>query len=216
MKLSAEQIAQIKSWISKRGFTHTDVQYEIIDHVAAAIEDKMEHKPDISLEEAFKEVHRSFGVFGFQSFEESIASRLNKELWRSYGLAIKQIIKSEKILIPLILILGLILIKQQFIRYFEEFHQIAFLTSLIGSIVYYFVLNRRKKHIKNYLSFRMAIGIIPTLLYVFGNLSINFLKYTNFNFTVAVYSVAVIGIYGVFLGTDQMIKKTEHLHQLYK
>lgn len=140
MKLSSEQIAQIKSWISKRGFTHTDVQYEIIDHVASAIEDKIENKPELGLEGAFSEVHKSFGVFGFQTFEESIANRLNKELWRSYGVAIKQIIKSEKILIPILLIMGLNLFRQQFIKYFEEFHQIVFLISLVGSIIYYFVL----------------------------------------------------------------------------
>ncbi|WP_296618933.1 hypothetical protein [Marivirga sp.] len=216
MTLSAEQIAQIKSWISKRGFTHTDVQYEIIDHVASAIEEKMKNKPELSLEEAFSEVHKSFGVFGFQTFEESIANRLNKELWRSYGIAIKQIIKSEKILIPILLILSLILFRQKFIQYFQEFHQNVFLTSLVGSIVYYFVLYRRKKHIKNYLSFRMAIGIIPSLLYVIGNLSINFLRHTNLNFAIAVYSIAIIGIYGVFLGTNQMINKTERLHNLYQ
>ncbi|MGM0581210.1 MAG: hypothetical protein ACQETL_11055 [Bacteroidota bacterium] len=84
MKLTSEQIAQIKSWISKRGFTHTDVQYEIIDHVASAIEDKMDEKPELSLAKAFEEVHRSFGVFGFEEFEESIAKKLNKELLFNY------------------------------------------------------------------------------------------------------------------------------------
>lgn len=216
MKLSAEQLTQIKSWISKRGFTHTDVQYEILDHVASAIEDKMEENPKLSLEKAFEEVHKSFGVFGFQTFEESIASKLSKELWRSYWIAIKQILKSEKILIPIVIILSLISFGQQFPQYFHEFHEIIFLTSIIGCIVYYFVLYRKNRHIKNYLSFRMAIGIIPSLLYLMGNLSINFLKHTNFNFAIAVYSSAIIFIYGVFLGTNQMIKKTEKLHKLYQ
>jgi hypothetical protein len=216
MKLSTEQIAQIKLCISKRGFTHTDVQYEIIDHVASAIEDKMEENSELGLEQAFSEVHKSFGVFGFQTFEESIASKLNKELWRSYWIGIKQILKSEKILIPILLILSLILFGQQFPQYLQDFHLIVFLSVIVGSLLYYFVLYRRKKHIKNYLSFRMAIGIIPSLSYVFGNLSINFLRNTNFYFTVAVYSIAIIGIYGVFLGTNQMINKTERINKLYQ
>lgn len=62
----------------------------------------------------------------------------------------------------------------------------------------------------------MAMGIIPSLLYLIGNLSINLLRHTNFNFTIAVYSIAIIGVYGVFLGTNQMIKKTEKLHTLYQ
>jgi hypothetical protein len=215
MKLSADQIDQIKSWISKRGFTHTDVQYEIIDHVASAIEDKMDENPDLKLETAFKEVHQSFGVFGFSEIEESIASKLNKELWNSYGRGIKKILLSEKILIPILLILCLISFGQSFPQYFKEFYQIVFVSSLFSSLFYYFILFWRKKHIKNYLSFRMAIGIIPSLFYIIGTLSINFLKYVDINFAIVVYSISVFAVYGVFLGTNQMIQKTEMLHKLY-
>lgn len=176
----------------------------------------MEGKPELDLETAFSEVHKSFGVFGFQTFEESIASKLNKELWRSYWIGIKQILKSEKILIPILLILSLILFIQKFPQHFYDFQQMVFLAAIVSSVVYYFVLYRRNRHIKKYLSFRMAIGIIPSLLYIFGNLSINFLNHTNQYFALFVYSIAIFFIYGVFLGTQNMINKTERLHKLYQ
>lgn len=216
MKLSAEQIAQIKSWISKRGFTHTDVQYEIIDHVASAIEDKIDKDPDLTLEIAFKQVHKSFGVFGFQTIEESIASKLNKELRDSYGRAIKQIFTSEKILIPFLFILSLISFHQSFPEYFKIFCQSIFIVSTVGALIYYFVQYRQKKYIKNYLSFKMAIAIIPNILVVVGNLSINFLKNIHPNYAVVIFSILVIVVYAVILGTNQMIEKTEKLHKLYK
>jgi len=215
MKLSAEQIAQIKSWISKRGFTHTDVQYEIIDHVASAIEDKLEKNPDLTLETAFKEVHKSFGIFGFSEIEESIVSKLHHELRNSYGRALKQIFGSEKILIPILLILTLITFSQNFPQFFELFCQSMFIVSCLMAMIYYFVQYRQKKYIKNYLSFKMAIGIIPNLLVVVGNLSINFLKNIHLNYAIAIFSIIIIAVYAIFLGSNQMIEKTEKLHKLY-
>jgi hypothetical protein len=216
MKLTSEQIAQIKSWISKRGFTHTDVQYEIIDHVASAIEDKIEDNPELGLEEAFFEVHKSFGVFGFQTFEESIANRLNKELLRSYWSACKEILFSTKIIIPILIFIIINLISQQLPRYFDQF----ILSSLIGfcifALIYIFLVRRSKKHLKSYLSFKMASAIIPLMTVSIFNLRFLYLELFNPIWTSILIGILAIAMWSVFLGCKQMIRKTEKLHKLYK
>ncbi len=216
MKLSAEQIAQIKSWISKRGFTHSDVQYEIIDHVASAIEDKMEIKPELGLEEAFSEVHKSFGVFGFQSFEESIANRLNKELLSSYWSACKEILLSTKIFIPVLIFIIINLIAQQFPRYFNEIILSLLFGFCMFTLIYIFTVRRSKKHLKSYLSFKMASAIIPVMAVTIFNLRYLYLELVNPIWTAILVGVLAIALWSVFLGCRQMIQKTEKLHRLYK
>jgi 4-amino-4-deoxy-L-arabinose transferase-like glycosyltransferase len=215
MKLSAEQIAQIKSWISKRGFTHTDVQYEIIDHVASAIEDKMEEKPQLSLEEAFSEVHKSFGVFGFQSFEESIANRLNKELLHSYWSAFKTIVLSTKIIIPLLIFVIINLISQQIPQYFEKIILGGLLGLLVFTLLYIFRERKSKKYLKSYLSFKMASAVVPLMAVNIFNLRFLFLDLVDPIWTALIISILVIAIWAVYLGSHQMIRKTEKLHLLY-
>lgn len=63
MKLTKDQINQIKSMISKKGYPEIDVQYEILDHVACKIEKLQETNPSISIETAFQKVHAEFGIF---------------------------------------------------------------------------------------------------------------------------------------------------------
>ncbi|WP_316752874.1 hypothetical protein [Pedobacter gandavensis] len=42
MELSQEQLTEIKQFVQRKGFVYLDVQLEIIDHMASAIEEKMD------------------------------------------------------------------------------------------------------------------------------------------------------------------------------
>ena len=77
MKLTKVQIEQLKKMISKKGYVHIDVQYEILDHVACKIEELLEEGPTLSLEDAFRKVHSSFGIFGFSTLEESYTKSIH-------------------------------------------------------------------------------------------------------------------------------------------
>lgn len=77
MPLNKHQIEQIKQFIHSRGFTHIEVEMEILDHVASAVENKLEKDPSMSLERAIQEVHAGFGPLGFSTFEDSINKSVN-------------------------------------------------------------------------------------------------------------------------------------------
>ena len=49
MKLAQDQITEIKKFIHSRGFTHIEIEMEILDHVASAVEAKMEKNPNKSI-----------------------------------------------------------------------------------------------------------------------------------------------------------------------
>jgi len=85
MKLTPEQITQIKAFISKRGFTYPDVQLEITDHVASRVEELITANPALNLDEAIQITHGEFGVNGFGVFENAIMAGLQKKYLRLFG-----------------------------------------------------------------------------------------------------------------------------------
>lgn len=85
MKLNAEQLDQIKAFISKRGFTYPDVQLEIIDHVASRVEALMTEKPELPIDEAIRITHGEFGVMGFSVFEDAMVSSLQTQYFKLFA-----------------------------------------------------------------------------------------------------------------------------------
>lgn len=88
MTLTKEQISDIRNFISKKGIKYLDVQMEIIDHTASAVEERMTADQSLSFEQALKETHASFGIFGFGGLESSIInslrSRYNRSFWNIF------------------------------------------------------------------------------------------------------------------------------------
>jgi len=101
MKLSKQQIEQLKPMISKKGYPEIDVQYEILDHVACKVEEMMEGNPKLSLADSFQKVHASFGIFGFSGLEESYKGMIQKRLWGYFWKEIRQLFTSYRIIVPI-------------------------------------------------------------------------------------------------------------------
>ncbi|WP_268124494.1 hypothetical protein [Roseivirga pacifica] len=104
MSLSKDQIDQIKAFIHSRGFKHIEVETEILDHVASAVEKKLEENPKKSLEKAIQEVHASFGVFGFASFEEGIIKQTSKQVGNEVLKVLYRYLTSWRIVIVVVLL----------------------------------------------------------------------------------------------------------------
>jgi len=84
MNLTKEQLATIKAFIIKKGINYLDVQMEILDHVASAVEEKMTANNSLSFEEALKQTHASFGIFGFGGVEDAIVNGMSKKYNRIF------------------------------------------------------------------------------------------------------------------------------------
>lgn len=82
MALNNQQLDSIKAFIAKRGFTHVDLQLELLDHVASRVEEKMEANPALSFDTALTETHREFGVFGFSGMEDGLRKSLERQYFQ--------------------------------------------------------------------------------------------------------------------------------------
>ena len=86
-RLTNEHIEQLFVFTKKHLVEHYDVQVELVDHLANAIEAQWKTNPNISFEEALDKEYNNFGVFGFSGLVEQKQAALQNHYW--------QIIKKE-------------------------------------------------------------------------------------------------------------------------
>lgn len=162
MKLTKDQIEQLKKLISYKGYPEVDVQYEILDHVACKVEELIEENPKLSLPDAFQKVHASFGIFGFSELEESYKKMIEKRLWGYYWNELKQLFTSYRIIFPL----GLLFIFFQSSALLQDSK--AWILMMIGFLFFSFIWmvirywNTHKKY-KKYASFMASNSVFQIL-----------------------------------------------------
>ena len=102
MKLSEEQIQKLYDFTRQHYVYHYDLQTELVDHLANAIEENWIQYPKLSFEEALQKEFKKFGIFGFQDVVEQRQKALNKKynnlVWEHF----KAFFKLPKIVATLI------------------------------------------------------------------------------------------------------------------
>jgi hypothetical protein len=79
MKLSAEQIDRLYQFTRQHYVEWFDLQTELVDHLANAIEKQCHENPKLSFDEALQMEFKKFGVFGFLEVVEKRQVALNKK-----------------------------------------------------------------------------------------------------------------------------------------
>lgn len=69
--LTDEQVARLFAFCREHYVTYYDVQVELVDHMAAAIEDRWKIEPGLTFEQALQTVFAGFGYKGFSSVVEA-------------------------------------------------------------------------------------------------------------------------------------------------
>ncbi len=154
--LNTEEIAQIRQWIGARGFKYTDLQAEILDHVACAIEDKLTAEPSLPLRTAFDQVHQSFGVFGFATIEDAMLAKIEKQVWADFKTSLRYFTRQRGLAILLACVLAIYLLShftQQWLLLLMPY----WLLFAVG-IAYRIRSYRNNKKLLNFLSFRTRLG----------------------------------------------------------
>ncbi|MGV9002514.1 hypothetical protein [Flavobacterium sp.] len=79
MKLSAIQIQKLYVFTRQHYVEYYDLQTELVDHLANAIEEQWQENPKISFEEALQKEFKKFGIFGFMDVVEKRQAAMNKK-----------------------------------------------------------------------------------------------------------------------------------------
>lgn len=100
-QLTPQQIEYLHSFCDKHYVPYYDLQVELVDHLATAIECRWEEEPDIGFEQALNETYREFGVTGFSRVriarEKELLKKYRRMLWQYVG----QFFKLPKIILTI-------------------------------------------------------------------------------------------------------------------
>lgn len=77
--LTKEQIDRLFDFCKRHHVHHYDVQVELVDHLANAIEEKMNADKHLSFETALTSVHAAFGVLGFAGVVNARSAALGRQ-----------------------------------------------------------------------------------------------------------------------------------------
>ena len=79
MVLTEEQLQKIRIYLGEIGFKYIDIQLELLDHVASAVEERMTKNFALTFQDAVNQTQASFGKAGFTKIERSIVKGLSKK-----------------------------------------------------------------------------------------------------------------------------------------
>ncbi len=82
--LIQEQIQHLHQFCVKHYVRFYDLQLELVDHLANAIEQKMDENPKLNFEQALDEVYKEFGVFGFANVVKEKSAAIEKSFMKEY------------------------------------------------------------------------------------------------------------------------------------
>jgi hypothetical protein len=144
MKLSAEQVEKLYVFTRQHYVEYYDLQTELVDHLANAIEEQWLENPKRSFDEALNIEFKKFGVFGFMEVVEkrhgALRRKYNKLVWNE----LKSFFRLPKI-IGTFATVGIVF---YLLKYFQEdvlIVQLAFVALVVFFFVGIFFLSRKNK-----------------------------------------------------------------------
>lgn len=98
MKLTAQQIERLYTFTRQHYVEWYDLQSELVDHLANAIEQEWEQNPNRTFDEILNKEFRKFGIFGFMDLVEERQKVLRKKYLKIIGSHLKNFFTLPKIL----------------------------------------------------------------------------------------------------------------------
>ncbi len=105
MTLSAQEIQQIHDFV-KVNLTqgdYYDIQVELVDHFASAIEEKREENPDLKIDTAIQEVWQTFAPYNFNQIFDEKYKAIIKDTTRQWFRGLLSWFKFPKIFLSVLL-----------------------------------------------------------------------------------------------------------------
>jgi hypothetical protein len=102
-QLTPEQIDYLFEFCRKHYVQHYDLQVELVDHLASAIENRWAKQPDLSFEESLHSEFKQFGIYGFSKIKEIKQKELQKKYTRLYQRYFIDFFKLPKIILTIVI-----------------------------------------------------------------------------------------------------------------
>ncbi len=111
-KITKEENEKLFEFCKRHYVYYYDLQIELVDHLASAIEEQWENNPKLSFEEALKKTFGKFGISGFSKIKEKkqkeLRRKYNRLLWKFF----LEFYKLPKVIMTFVFTIGLFILFQ--------------------------------------------------------------------------------------------------------
>lgn len=177
-KINSDQLKFLNEFCKKKDIEFIELRWEFVDHLAEMIEKKWVEKPHLDFKDAFHEVYKTFGIFGFSEIAEQHKSIAQKNYWNSIKLEFLKMIKFPHVFV-IILLYTLVYSTLNEFPVLSKFFWIFMYISLISVFIYFTVqtkkLNQRLNQNKSmYLQITQQFFWVLYLFMISPNINILF------------------------------------------
>src|SRR5690554_3260520 len=134
-KITKAEINQLFDFTQKHYVEFYDVQVELVDHLANAIEAQWTENPEISFEEALQIEFKKFGVFGFTSLVEQKQRELIKYYNKMFLNEVLKFVSIPKAILTAVLYMCIYF----FLTKTGSLGEVIALVLLLGSFIYFMI-----------------------------------------------------------------------------
>jgi hypothetical protein len=134
MKVTAEQVERLYAFTRQHYVEYYDLQTELVDHLANAIEEQWQENPKRTFDEALQIEFKKFGVFGFMEVVEKRQGALH----RKYNKMVLKELRSFFSLPKIISTISSVGILYYLLKFFQEGYEI--MQWLIGFLIVSFII----------------------------------------------------------------------------
>ncbi|TDE46677.1 hypothetical protein E0I26_00925 [Flavobacterium rhamnosiphilum] len=227
MKLTAQQIDQLYLFTRQHYVEYYDLQTELVDHLANAIETEWEQNPKLTFDEVLNKEFSKFGVFGFMDVVESRQMALGKKYNRLVFQHFKTFFSVPKILFTLTMTFLLFKILKTSI--YNDYIFIAICIIYFGFIFHEFYKNKKIKKVQKETNQKKWLfeeiinqygsfsGALTFPFYIFTQVSSHAERYLSNDYWLFSVSLMVVlfGILNYILFKIIPSKAEVHLKQTY-
>jgi len=176
-KLTDEQIDQLFAFVREHDVKYYDVQMELVDHFASAIEQRWETDPELLFEEALRKEHWKFSRYDFTQIIKEKEEALRKKYRKIEHQYIGDSFSWPKIVSTSLVTLLIYQVFALFINYFRFVNSVVLADFLLVAFFSYLVYPRRYKvnlivdkeflllqQLKSGQHYFMSVGRLPAIL----------------------------------------------------
>lgn len=104
--LTPAQVDILYDFVGKKYVRYYDVQSELVDHLATAVEERLEKYPNTDFYDALAAVYSEFGLFGFSRIVQTREREMQKLAWRNIWKEVKRFFSWPVIISTLTVLVG--------------------------------------------------------------------------------------------------------------
>lgn len=130
--LTDEQVQELYAYCNRKGIHYYDIQVEMVDHMANAIEAKMLTNPAVEFKQALEEVHVSFGSFGLREIVREKTNAMAKHYRKMRMRLFLSYFTPPKLMLTLLLVIVMVSFERLLP---DEFLPYVFLAGLVTTFI---------------------------------------------------------------------------------